>query len=451
MWPFSGATGSPLIGAPLGEHVITGASVCFDPVSWFRRGVISNPGMFLLGLPGLGKSTLLRRMVMGLAGYGVRSLILGDLKPDYADLVDALGGQVVSLGRGVGSLNPLDAGALGQVAGRLTGTAAAEVRHALHDRQLSMISALVSIARGPARGVDLEEQTILSAALRVLAAHHEDGEAPLLADLSKVLEDAPEEIRAVVLDRGDDQRYRAAVDPLQKSLHGLLEGELGAVFGRPTSVQMDIDASAVCMDLSRLRRDAGMQVQAAALIATWASGFAAIAGAQALHDAGLAPRRNYFVVMDELWRVLRAGGDLVDRVDEITRLDRQEGVGSALCTHTLADLRALPSEEDRAKARGLAERCSVLVSGGLPRRELDDLAGIVSFSREEEAYLTHWSDAGSWNTETGQRVEPAGQGKFLIKAGRRPGVPVDVRLTAAEVELNDTNKRWQMERGELLD
>lgn len=37
----------------------------------------------MLGKPGLGKSTLVRRMALGLAGYGIQPLILGDLKPDY--------------------------------------------------------------------------------------------------------------------------------------------------------------------------------------------------------------------------------------------------------------------------------------------------------------------------------------------------------------------------------
>jgi len=39
---------------------------------------------------------------------------------------------------------------------------------------------------------------------------------------------------------------------------------------------------------------------------------------------------------------------------------------------------------------------------------------------------------------------PPGVGKFLIKSGQRPGIPVSVELTRAELDaaVHDTNKRW---------
>ncbi|UTI63381.1 hypothetical protein NBH00_18765 [Paraconexibacter antarcticus] len=77
----------------------------------------------MLGKPGLGKSTVIRRMALGLTGYGVMPLVLGDLKPDYVDLIKALGGQVITLGRGRGHLNILDPGEATSAASWLTGTA----------------------------------------------------------------------------------------------------------------------------------------------------------------------------------------------------------------------------------------------------------------------------------------------------------------------------------------
>ena len=64
-------------------------------------------------------------MALGLAGYGVLPMVLGDLKPDYVDLIRALDGQVIELGRGRGRLNILDPGEAIAAADRLTGQARA--------------------------------------------------------------------------------------------------------------------------------------------------------------------------------------------------------------------------------------------------------------------------------------------------------------------------------------
>ncbi len=73
------------------------------------------------------------------------------------------------------------------------------------------------------------------------------------------------------------------------------------------------------------------------LLACWSQGFGTVNVASALADAGLEPRRHYLVVMDELWRALRVGKGIVDRVDSLTRLNRQRGVGLAMITHTMSD------------------------------------------------------------------------------------------------------------------
>jgi len=449
LFPFTVGGGSPTIGVPLGRNLLTGATVCCDPLAWFQRArLILNPSMFLLGLPALGKSTLVRRMVIGLAGAGTVPLILGDLKPDYVDTVRALGGQVIGLGRGLGALNVLDAGALDDAADQLATAGltsdATSLREEAHGRRTSLVEALITLVRG-SRPTDTE-RTVLSAALRVLADRHQVARAfdpaaaaPLLTDLAAVLEQAPEPVRVPTLDRGDLTAYRAAVDPLHRSLLSLLDGPLGTVFARPTTTRLAMDATAVCVDVSGI--SAGdTSLQAAVLLACWSEGFGAVEAANALADAGLAPQRRFFIVLDELWRVLRSGDGMVDKVDELTRLNRNSGVGQAMITHSMTDLRALRNPEDRAKAQGFIERAGLLVVGGLPAQEVAELSQIVAFSRAERRQVTSWSTPPGWDAAS----LPPGVGKFLLKSGQRPGIPVHVDLTRAELDaaVHDTNKRW---------
>ncbi|GAB2718035.1 ATP/GTP-binding protein [Kitasatospora kifunensis] len=439
LWPFAAGSGTPMVGVPLGQNLITGASLCCDPISWFQRAkLLLNPSEFVLGLPGLGKSTLVRRQALGLAGYGVLPMAFGDLKPDYVDLIRALGGQVITLGRGRGYLNVLDPGEATAAAARLTGDRRRAVIADAHGRRLNAVSALLTILRGEPP-TDREE-TLIAAALNILDERHQ-ADAPVMADLLQVVKDAPEQLRMIALDRGDRGRYLNATENLEASLTALCgTGRLGDMFSRPTSVPMRTDKPVV-FDVSAID-DSEALLQAAALLSCWSYGFGTISAVQALADAGLAPQRHYFVIMDELWRVLRAGRGLVDRVDALTRLNRQRGVGTAMITHTMSDLLALPDEHDRMKAKGFAERAGMVIAGGLPEAEMAQLSQVVGMSSVERELLVGWSTPPAWDSALDREAKPAGQGNFLIKVGGRPGIPVKIKLTEAERDINDTNRKW---------
>ncbi|MFF6877394.1 MULTISPECIES: ATP/GTP-binding protein [unclassified Streptomyces] len=439
MWPFAAGSGSPMTGVPLGQHLFTGATVCGDPLNWFTRArYISNPSLFMLGMPGLGKSTLVNRMLIGLSATGVVPLVLGDLKPDYADTVRALGGQVISIGRGRGGINVLDPGAMGAAAARIGGEAGEVLKAETHGRVLNMVAALITIVRG--RPMDDHEQSVLSAVLHHLRERTPPGRTVLLPDVLRVLAEGPDRVRAVTLDRGDDARYRDAVDPLHRSLLGILDGPLGDTFASETSTRIDPAAPAVCIDISGIG-EADTQLTAAAMLAAWSDGLGTVAASHALADAGLEPRRWFFTVLDELWRPLRAASGIVDRIDALTRLNRSLGLGDAKITHTLKDAEALGTDADRAKARGFVERAGMVVCAGLPKAEMEDLGKVVGLSRREIELVSSWSSPPGWGV-TGEHEEPPGRGRFLIKVGGRPGIPIKVAITDAERRLHNTNTRW---------
>jgi hypothetical protein len=494
LWPYGVGTGAPMIGVPLGRHLINRGTVCCDPISWFQRAnLILNPSVFVLGKPALGKSTLIRRMATGLAGYGVQPLVLGDLKPDYVDLVRELKGQVITLGRGRGYLNVLDPGEAREAAQLLRSAAdlerkaieeeeaeldylrnsptpdnvdeaqairertaqlvgslpihsenitrnerlAAQILQDAHGRRLTMVSALLTIMRRTPP-TDREE-TIIDRALKLL--DEKDGEIPVLADLLDLIQSAPEELRAVALDRGDKKQYERITENLEASLIGLTSGgRLGELFSQQTTVRMQRDRPVV-YDVSSID-DSEPDLQAAVLLACWSAGFGTVNVATALADAGLEPRRHYFVIMDELWRALRAGHGMVDRVDALTRLNRQRGVGMAMISHTMSDLMSLASEEDRMKAKGFVERSGMVICGGLPASEMPLLNSAINMSMAEQEMLQGWQDPPAWDPVNGKEADPPGRGKFLIKVGGRPGIPFSVELTDAERHVNDTNKLW---------
>ncbi len=442
LWPFSVGTGAPMVGVPLGRHMFTGATVCCDPISWFQRAnLISNPSSFWLGKPGLGKSTGVRRMATGLAAYGVMPLVLGDLKPDYVDLIEAMEGQVITLGRGRGYLNVLDPGEALEAAELLRehghDAAADAVLADAHGRRHTMVSALITIARHEPP-TDREE-TILDRALKYLDEHHQG--VPVLGDLLQVIRDAPQALRDVALDRGSDERYQEITEDLEASLMGLTGGgRLGETFSKPTTNPMRRDRPVV-YDVSAID-DSDEDLQAATLLACWSAGFGTVNVANALADAGLEPRRHYFVILDELWRALRAGRGMVDRVDALTRLNRQRGVGMAMISHTMSDLLSLSTEEDRMKARGFVERSGMVICGGLPLAEMPLLTQAVPFSKAEQELLIGWQDPPEWDPVAGRQTAPPGRGKFLIKVGGRPGIPTNIELTSVERSVSDTNKLW---------
>ena len=60
-------------------------------------------------------------------------------------------------------------------------------------------------------------------------------------------------------------------------------------------------------------------------MACWSAGFGALNVANALADAGLEPAAPLLVILDELWRALRAGQGMVDRVDGADAPEPQPG------------------------------------------------------------------------------------------------------------------------------
>ena len=165
-------------------------------------------------------------MSLGLAGYGVLSMFLGDTKGEHVDLVQAMGGSVFRLGPNRDYINVLDIGQALAAERRLRSAGlrdhADEVRADADRRRLILVETLISIAR---KGVPVtdRETAILGEALTLLERRGDT--PPVLPDLVALIESRPEALRRVALDRGDAARYQDITENLVVSLRGLTAGD----------------------------------------------------------------------------------------------------------------------------------------------------------------------------------------------------------------------------------
>ncbi|MGH3217931.1 MAG: hypothetical protein ACRDPY_04235 [Streptosporangiaceae bacterium] len=431
LFPFVAGSGTPAAGTPIGRHQLWGEVVCLDPMAWLRAGLATNPGVFVLGQPGTGKSALVKRLVTGAVTFGTRVLILGDTKPDYTPLIRHLGGQVIRIGRGLDRINPLDAGPLGAALAAMTGREAEQLRQEVRSRRLALLLALATLIR-EAR-ISNAEEVILGRAIDLLDDRACGQTPPTVTDVLRVIEAGPDALRSAA--RADTpQRYANLVADLVFTLDLLCTGSLAGVFDGHTSQPIDLDAPAVSVDISAVKA-AGDKLLTAAMLCTWSYGFGCVDAAAALAAQGGGPRRSYLGVMDELWRALRGAPGLVEHADFLTRLNRAKGMAHIMITHSLADLDALATEEDRARARGFMDRSAITVLAGLPPRELARVAEITPLTGPERALVASWSAPESY--QPGARHP--GRGKYLIKTGERLGIPVQLTLVGPEPRLYETD------------
>ena len=430
LYPFVAGSGAPTLGVPIGRHMLWGEVVCLDPLEWLRAGLVTNPGVFVLGQPGVGKSTIAKRLAVGMAATGTRILILGDTKPDYTPLVHYLGGQVITVGRGLHRINPLDAGPLGAVVHDLNPTEAAQLRMEIRGRRMALLLALCALVRG--RHLSNGEEVILGRAVDLLTDHPSD---PTVPDVLHLIETGAQPMQTAARARSDGE-YRRRVDELVATLDLLCHGSLAGVFDGPTSQAIDLHAPAVSVDISRVAA-AGDTLVAAAMLCVWSYGHALVDATAVLAEHGQATRHHYLAIMDELWRALRGAAGLVEHADALTRLNRAKGMASLMLTHSLADLDALPTPEDRAKAQGFVERSAIKILAGLPPRELDRVHHVVPLNQAERDLVASWAAPEAWLPGAAH----PGRGKYLIKTGQRPGMPVALHLVGDEWTLYDTDQK----------
>jgi hypothetical protein len=431
LFPFVQAAGLPSTGIPIGRDLLTGELVCVDPPGWVGK-LTSNPGMWVQAQPGVGKSAITKRVLLGLVALGYLGLVPADIKGEYAALISACEGQVVRVGRGLDRINPLDSGPLGRSLPRLSGDQRVALATEVAARRADLVVALLSTPNGLNRRPAPGEQFVLNAAVRLLTDIHAGDADPVITDVVRILRNPSGPLlSAVMIDYA--ATFRDRYSELIFALENLVSGPLSGLFDGPTTRPIDLTAKAVSVDLSSLLT-ADDAVIAAGMLATWAYSHGAIDAAAALRIS----TRPRVIPLDEFWRVLRAGAGMVDSCDSLTRLNRQKGAVTIMVTHSLRDTEALPRLEDRAKAAGLMERCDTLILGASSHGELEAVRARKPLTTEEIRLISSWANPIGTAIDGTDQKHP-GRGKYLIKIGHRIGVPVGLQLDPAEEVLYDTD------------
>lgn len=437
LFPFATVASTPMVGVPLGKNLLSGQTMCCDPISWFLSRLIDTPSAFVLGRPGKGKSSLARRLFIGMVQLGIVPIALADSKPDYRDVTEAVGGDVIRFGRGRGSINPLDPGPVRALLDQMSEGARTDALADLRARRLEILIALLELVRHTA--VSARERNILTVSLRMLDETVTDRD-PLVGDLLELVRSKPQPLRTAALDRGDDVKYLEQTEGLEEGLMALGEdGPFGTLFCRPTTVPIRLGVPTT-FDVSEIPDDDQL-LQAAAQAVCWSYGSSAVSAARRAADDGLMDQMIYMLFEDEIWKGLRVWERLVYLMDATTRMNRQMGIGQIMITHTMEDLSL--SRDDLTKiANGFVERSALVFLGGLSAREMGNLREVFDMSAAEVDMIQSWSAQASLDPRTGHAVAPPGQGNFLLKIGKAPGSPFHVELTDSELAVNDTNKRW---------
>jgi hypothetical protein len=431
LFPFVQANGLPASGVPLGRDLLTNELVCLDPPGWVGT-MTANPGVWVQAAPGVGKSAAAKRLMTGLCALGYLALNPGDAKGEYSGLVEQLGGQVIRVGRGLDRINPLDAGPMGRLLPSLDAAARDALTAEIAGRRSELLIALLAGPHGLDRRPDAVERYALEAAVRVLTDRHAGGLDPTIPDVIALLRTPPQEL-CTQLQVADSAGAWGITGQLAFGLENLCAGPLAGLFDGPTTSPVDLHTRALSVDLSGLL-PAGDHVVAAGMMAGWAYTYGTLDAAAAL---GLATR-PLVIVLDELWRALRAGTGMVDSFDALTRLNRAKGAVTVMVTHSLRDLEALPNAADRAKAAGLMERCDTVLLGASSPNELAAIAQRRPLTGEEMRLVASWA-APTGTAVEGLDTPHPGRGKLLVKIGHRIGVPTQMMLTAAELARYDTD------------
>jgi hypothetical protein len=401
--------------APRGVVVgrdLLGATFAYDPFELYRRGLLTNPNMVVVGQIGRGKSAFVKTFLWRSAVFGRRAWVV-DPKGEYGALAHAWGVDPVALRPGGAiRLNPLDAvPEQGQ-----PGDGGVDVAR----RRSELLASLSAASLG--RPLLPTERSALDVAVAAASQpdHLAEGREPgptLPSVVDALLRPDAHGARAVgtdVVGLAADGRNVAL------ELRRLVAGDLRGMFDGPTSPGIRLDAPLVVLDLSAVYHSAALGILMTCATA-WLQ-----AGLEGFDHDGV------IVVVDEAWAILGNLG-VARWLQSSWKLSRARGVANVAVLHRLSDLETTgpAGSEQVGLAQGLLADSETRVVYSQPPGEVERAAALFGLSSTEAELVPHLR-----------------RGVALWKVGTRSFL-VEHRLSPLESGIVDTDARMDRRDGHL--
>ncbi|MCI1218498.1 ATP-binding protein [Bifidobacterium crudilactis] len=331
--PFTVSGHPPFDGPLIGRSLLTGGVWRYDAWQPYQQGVATSVNGWVAGLMGSGKSLMLKAFATRetTMPWNRRIIIEGDPKGEWARVANAIGGQVVRVGRGA-YLNPLDPGPR---------PAMRDARDWRGDVLAMQRDALASIGRAlrPGTPSDPREQAVLSAAM---LDHHSRDTTPTIAGLLDLLQSEwPERATIRGLDAG---QARGAANRLLLLYDPLVHGAEAGAFEHESTIGIDPASPMIVFDTGSVTESNELRKRL-------------YMAAMSANVERLCAQRDgrYRIVIGEEGHQLLANPELVKRWDWRMRMSGELGVSNWILLHELADLDkfAPPGSQTRIMIRGI--------------------------------------------------------------------------------------------------
>jgi hypothetical protein len=408
-------TGGIARGVLVGRDLL-GATFAYDPFELYRRGVLTNPNMVVIGQIGRGKSAFVKTYLWRSAVFGRRAWVV-DPKGEYGALARAWGVEPVSLRPGGAiRLNPLDA-APSKTRG--------EVEQDDVQRRRCELLASLSEASLERRLLPTERSAVDIAVAASASTPASASAGPTLPAVVEALlrpeVDAARSLGTDVAGLAADGRNVAM------ELRRLVAGDLRGMFDGPTSPGIRLDAPLVVLDLSAVYHSAALGILMTCAAAWLQQGLGAVADATRGQDRTGPRSEGVVVVVDEAWAILTNLG-VARWLQSSWKLSRARGVSNIAVLHRLSDLETAGSagSEQVGLSRGLLSDSETRVVYAQPPGEIEQAATLLGLSSTEREIVPHLR-----------------RGVALWKVGARSFL-VEHRLSPLEASIVDTDARMNV-------